>query len=85
MINNNVRISIIIPVYNNETYLRACLDSVLSQGMEELEVICINDASTDRCAEILEEYAQKHSHVRVISYEQNKSASQARKDGVLLS
>ncbi len=85
MINNNVRISIIIPVYNNETYLKACLDSVLSQGMEELEVICINDASTDRCAEILEEYAQKHSHVRVISYEQNKSASQARKDGVLLS
>ncbi len=85
MINNNVRISIIIPVYNNETYLKACLDSVLSQGMEELEVICINDASTDRCAEVLEEYAQKHSHVRVISYEQNKSASQARKDGVLLS
>ena len=85
MINNNVRISIIIPVYNNETYLKACLDSVLSQGMEELEVICVNDASTDRCAEILEDYAKKHSHVRVISYEQNKSASQARKDGVLLS
>lgn len=85
MINGNIRVSVIIPVYNNEIYLKACLDSVLNQEMEALEVICVNDASTDRSAKIVKEYTQKDSRVRLISYEKNQSASQARKDGVLCS
>lgn len=85
MRNENVSVSVIIPVYNNEAYLGACLDSVLSQDLKELEVICIDDASTDHCAEIIKDYARKDSRVRMISYAKNQSASQARKDGVLCS
>lgn len=53
------KISVIIPVYNVEEYLEQCLDSVINQPLEDIEVICINDGSTDNSLEILEEYAKK--------------------------
>ena len=52
-------ISVIIPVYNVEKYLRECLDSVINQTYKNLEIICVNDCSTDSSPEILEEYAKK--------------------------
>lgn len=52
-------ISIVIPVYNAEKYLRACLDSVLAQTYKNWEAICVNDGSSDNSAQILEEYAAK--------------------------
>ena len=52
-------VSIIIPVYNTEQYLRECLDSVLNQSLTDIEVICVNDGSTDSSLEILNEYAAK--------------------------
>lgn len=60
-------LSIIIPVYNTEPYLRCCLDAVLSQSYDNLEVICVNDGSTDRSADILAEYAAKDRRVVVIT------------------
>ena len=57
--NENVTVSIIIPVYNTEKYLRQCLDSVLKQTFKDFECICINDCSTDNSYSILEEYAKK--------------------------
>ena len=51
------KISIIVPVYNVENYLRQCLDSILNQTFTDFEVICINDGSTDSSLSILEEYA----------------------------
>lgn len=65
------KISIIVPIYNVERYLPACLDSVLNQTVKDFEVICINDGSSDGCGQILAEYAKKDSRIKVI----NKSNS----------
>lgn len=73
--------SVIIPVYNAEKYLRGCMDSVLGQTLRELEVICVDDGSTDGSAAILEEYAEKDSRVRVLRQE-NKGAGAARNLGI---
>ena len=52
-------ISVILPVYNVSEYLSKCLDSIISQSYGNLEIICVNDASSDNSLEILEEYKQK--------------------------
>ena len=75
--------SIIVPVYNDEEYLNNCLDSLVGQTLAEIEIICVNDASTDHSLEILKKYAKRDERIRIVSYNTNKSASQARKDGVL--
>ena len=73
--------SVILPVYNAEKYLRGCMDSVLIQTLRELELICVDDGSTDGSAAILEEYAEKDSRVRVLRQE-NKGAGAARNLGI---
>jgi len=77
------KISIIVPVHNTQVYLRECLDSAVGQSLEDIEVICVDDHSEDTSADILRDYADNDPRVRVITYSANKSASQARKDGVL--
>ena len=72
-----VKISIIIPVYNVEKYLSRCLDSVINQTMSELEIICVNDGSTDKSGEILSDYASKDKRLIVINQE-NQGISVAR-------
>ena len=62
----NVKVSVIIPVYGVEKYLPDCMNSVLSQSLREIEVICIDDASPDRCPAMLDEYARQDRRVRVI-------------------
>jgi len=74
-------ISIIIPVYNVEQYLRACLDSVFVQSLANYEVICINDGSTDGSSSILDEYTAKHSNISLI-HQKNKGLSAARNAGI---
>lgn len=61
------QVSVIIPVYNAEAYLRSCLNSVLGQTLHDLEVICVDDGSVDTSTEILAEYAAKDSRVKVIT------------------
>ncbi len=63
----NPLVSIIIPVYNVEKYLRKCLDSVCSQTYRNLEILCVNDGSTDGSASILEEYAAKDERIKILS------------------
>ncbi len=58
-------ISIIVPVYNSEKYLRKCLDSLINQSYENIEILCVNDGSTDDSQIILDEYAQKDSRVKI--------------------
>ena len=53
-------ISVIVPVYNVEKYLRQSLDSILNQTFSNIEIICVNDGSTDKSREILEEYKNKY-------------------------
>lgn len=74
-------ISVIIPVYNVEPYLRQCLDSVASQTFADLEVILINDGSTDNSAAICQEYIQKYPHFQLI-HQKNKGLSEARNAGL---
>ena len=62
------KVSVIIPVYNVEKYLGECLDSVLGQTMKEIEVLCVDDGSTDDSAKVLADYAAKDARVKVISY-----------------
>lgn len=69
--------SIIIPIYNVAPYLRECLDSVLAQTYTDWEAICVDDGSTDRCGEILDEYAAKDGRFRVI-HQDNAGVSAAR-------
>ena len=60
-----IKVSVIIPVYNVEQYLGECLDSILGQTLREIEVLCVDDGSTDRSLEILESYAAKDARVRI--------------------
>ena len=75
--NTNVKVSVIIAVYNAEKYLRECLDSILNQEMQEIEIICVNDGSTDNSTLILEEYKARDSRVRVLT-QRNQGAGAAR-------
>lgn len=77
-----VKISVVIPVYNAEKYLQQCLDSVLSQNVNEIEVICVNDCSTDSSLKILEEYKEKDSRIIVINNESNLRAGMCRNIGI---
>ena len=67
--NGTPKVSIVLPVYNVEKYLRECLDSLLAQKLKEIEIIVVNDGSTDSSPEIAAEYAAKDSRVRLISKE----------------
>ncbi len=73
--------SLIIPVYNVEKYLRACLDSVLNQSFSDWEAVCVNDGSTDGSAVILKEYAVKDTRFRVVE-QPNAGLSAARNTGM---
>ena len=61
------RVSIIIPTYNVETYLKECLDSVANQTLRDIEIICVNDGSTDDSLSILEDYQRKDDRIKIIS------------------
>lgn len=60
------KVSIIIPVYNVEKYLKECLDSVIKQTLQDIEIICVNDGSTDNSLHILKEYSQNDSRIKII-------------------
>lgn len=78
------KISVIIPVYNSEAYLRQCLDSALNQTLSDIEIICINDASDDGSLEILREYEQKDKKITVIDKKINEGANLARNAGLAI-
>ena len=78
---NNPKVSVIIPVYNTEPWLKECLDSVLRQTMAGFEVICVDDGSTDRSGAILKDYAARDARFCVIS-QKNKGQSAARNAGI---
>lgn len=74
-------ISVIVPVYNVESYLRKCLDSILAQTFTEFELICVDDGSTDRSGAICDEYAKKDSRVLAL-HKENGGVVSARKAGL---
>ena len=77
----NCLISIIVPIYNTEKYLRECLNSIVHQSYENLDIILINDGSTDRSKEICEEYVNKDKRIRLIN-QKNMGAAIAKNTGL---
>lgn len=73
-------LSVIIPVYNAEKYLRKCLNSILISTYSNLEIICINDGSTDKSLEILKEYAKVDKRLKIIN-KKNGGPQEAREKG----
>ena len=76
------KVSIIVPVYNVQNYLKKCLDSLMSQTIQKIEIICIDDASTDYSGKILDDYANADSRVKAIHLENNQGTLEARKTGI---
>lgn len=79
------KISIIVPICNVEEYLEECLESVISQTFTDIEIICVDDASSDRSPDIIKKFATADDRIIPIFHTENLSTSQARKDGVLQS
>ena len=69
------KVSVIIPVYNVEQYLRECLDSVINQTLKDIEIICVNDGSTDGSLKILEEYARKDNRIKIINQKNQRQGA----------
>lgn len=76
------KVSIIIPVYNVEKYLPECLESVICQTLEDIEIICINDASTDQSLSILRLYEEKEKRISIIQLTENKGLAYVRNRGI---
>lgn len=77
-------VSVIMPVYNGQKYIERAVESVLQQTLKNLELIVVDDASTDRTGEILDAFSRKDSRVRVVHLEKNSSCFLARKTGTML-
>ena len=75
------KVSVIIPVYNAEKYLKRCLDSIVNQTFKDIEILCINDGSTDNSLNILNEYAKNDSRIRIINQD-NQGVSITRNNGI---
>lgn len=77
----SIKVSVVIPVYNTELYLEQCLDSLINQTLQDIEIICINDGSTDGSLRILDRYKNQDKRIRVFNQE-NKGQSAARNLGI---
>ncbi len=78
---NDIKVSIIIPVYNVEKYLNQCLNSIIEQTLKEIEIICVNDGSTDNSLLILENYKKIDSRIKIIT-KVNDGLGAARNTGI---
>ena len=78
----NKRVSIVVPVYNSHATLPKCLDSLIAQTYQDIEIICVNDKSKDNSIDVIKEYQQKDSRVILVDHEENKNAGGARNSGI---
>ena len=78
----NPKVSVIIPVYNTEQYLSECLNSVVSQSLQEIEIIIINDASPDNSLSVIHEFQQRDNRIISIDKKKNEGVGKARNDGI---
>lgn len=78
----NIKVSIIIPIYNVEKYISECLDSVCNQTLKEIEILCIDDCGKDNSINIVKEYLKKDNRIKIIRHDKNKGLSGARNTGI---
>ena len=76
------RVSVIIPCYNVAPWLARCMDSVVAQTLDDIEIICIDDKSTDDTLKILRQYQRQDSRIRVIAHRTNTGVAVARNEGM---
>lgn len=77
-----IKVSVIVPAYNTEKYLKKCLDSLVKQTLDDIEIIVINDCSTDKTKDILEKYKRKYKNIKVINNKTNKGIGYNRNLGI---
>lgn len=77
----DIKVSVIVPIYNAGDFLRPALDSVITQTLSDIEIICIDDGSTDESLEILKEYQEKDERIRIVT-ETNAGPALARNNGI---
>ena len=75
------KVSVVVPIYNVEKYLRECVDSILAQTLEDIEVILVDDGSPDKCGEIVDAYTKKDSRVIAV-HQKNSGYSKAVNRGI---
>lgn len=80
-----IKISIIVPVYNTEIYIERCLESIICQNFKDIEIIIINDASTDNSLEKIKKFLLKDKRIKLINKEKNEGLSSARNSGIKIS
>lgn len=73
--------SVVLPVYNVAPYLRKSLETLTNQTLKEIEIVCVDDASTDGSKEILEEFASRDKRIKLLFHEKNLGIGAARNDG----
>ena len=66
-VNSETKVSVLVPIYNVENFLPQCLDSLINQTLPDIEIICINDGSTDNSKRIIESYAKKDDRIVTIN------------------
>ena len=79
---NQIDVSVVVPVYNAKKYLRQCLESLLQQSLDRIEIICVNDCSTDSSLRILNEFQKRDVRVKIIKNETNKGGGESRNIGM---
>src|SRR5574344_101923 len=76
------KVSLLVAVYNSEKYLRTCLDSLIRQTLADIQIVCIDDASTDSSPDILQEYAAADNRIQIITLKTNVGQAKARNEGL---
>lgn len=75
------KLSVVVLVYNTEDYLEECLDSLINQTLDNIEIICVNDESTDNSLNILKKYARKYDNIKIID-QKNQGGAVAGNNGL---
>ena len=78
-----VSVSIIVPIFRVELYLRECIESLISQTLKDIEIILVDDGSDDGCAQICDQYAERDSRIKVV-HKKNGGLDSARKAGIAI-
>lgn len=78
-------ISVVVPVYNAERYIGKCVESIQSQTYENLEIILVDDCSTDNSLKLCKQYASKDPRLKIVEHQKNQGVSAARNSGIKIS
>ena len=85
MSNKNIKVSVIVPVYNTELYLERCLNSILNQTFKDIELIIVNDNSNDNSHKIIETFINENNNIKYIDNKENKGVSNCRNEAIKIS